>query len=180
VGPGSVIAGGAAAFAGLCAMCIARHASMVVPAAPPAIPPAVVAPAPGAVVEAAPDTAATRVVAAIAQRLAGRTIEFETNSAVITPRGRAILDSLVPILASAPNERFEVAGHTDARGNPVRNQTLSEERAASVVRYLGRRGIADTRLTPRGYGATRPLTADTAAAALQRNRRIEFTPLSEP
>lgn len=138
---------------------------------PPPVPPPVVA-------DSVPADA-RRVAAAIDERLRGRTIEFETASAVITPRGRAVLDSLVPLLASAPTQRFEVGGHTDARGNPARNQALSEARARAVRRYLAAHGIDAERLTPRGYGATLPLTTDTTADAMQRNRRIEFTPLPE-
>lgn len=127
----------------------------------------------------APPPLAEQVAAVIADKLTGKTIEFETSSAVITPRGRAVLDSLVPVLQSEPTTRFEVAGHTDQRGDPQRNQELSERRAASVRRYLVDRGIAGERLQPAGYGAARPLTTETTPDALRRNRRIEFTPLPE-
>jgi outer membrane protein OmpA-like peptidoglycan-associated protein len=180
VRPFPVLSGGALAFAALCAWCISRHASMGDMTAAP--PPPAIAPAltpPPAVVAPTPAPAAERVAAAIADRLTGKTIEFETSSAVITPRGRAILDSLVPVLASEPNTRFEVAGHTDQRGNPQRNHELSERRAASVKQYLIERGIAGERLQPAGYGATKLLTTETTPDALRRNRRIEFTPLPE-
>lgn len=176
--PGSVITGGLAAFAALSAYCVSRHANMLAPTPPvAAVAPAVTTPPP--VPAPVADTAATRVATTINDRLAGRSIEFETNSAVITRRGRAVLDSLVPILTSAPIARFEVAGHTDFRGSDVANQALSDARAASVVRYLGRRGIAATRLEPRGYGESRPISTDSTETALQRNRRIEFTPIPE-
>lgn len=181
--PGTVVSGGLLAFAGLCWACITTHADLLTASAPvvaAAAPAAAVAPPPPAPPPVAVDTAATRVATSIAERLTGRTIEFQTGSAVITPRGRAVLDSLIPLLQSAPTARFEVAGHTDSRGVPARNQALSDARARSVVRYLGGHGIAPARLASRGYGATRPLTTDTTAAALQRNRRIEFTPLPEP
>jgi OmpA-OmpF porin, OOP family len=142
-------------------------------------PPVVVAPAPAIPAPPAPSPVAEKVAAVIADKLVGKTIEFETSSAVITPRGRAILDSLVPVLQSEPTTRFEVAGHTDQRGNPQNNQALSERRAASVKRYLTERGIAGARLEPAGYGATRLLTTETTPDALRRNRRIEFTPLPE-
>jgi outer membrane protein OmpA-like peptidoglycan-associated protein len=186
--PVPVVLGGAIAFAALCWWCVAHHADLAL-AAPPAAPPPMASAAitpPPAPVTTPPATpaeripaAGVRVAAAIDAQLRGRTIEFETASAVITPRGRAVLDSLVTLLASAPTQRFEVAGHTDARGNPDANQRLSEQRAVAVRRYLAARGIEAARLDPRGYGATRPLTTDTTADAMQRNRRIEFTPLPE-
>ena len=63
-----------------------------------------------------------------------------------------------------------VDGHTDQTGADAYNRDLSERRANAVVAYLVRKGVAIERLTPRGFGETRPLDADGAGPE---NRRVE-------
>ncbi|MFN8058242.1 MAG: OmpA family protein [Vicinamibacterales bacterium] len=117
---------------------------------------------------------AAGVEADIERLLQGRTIEFETASAVITPVGRATLDELAAILRRSPDVTVEVGGHTDASGDEEHNRRLSDARAQAVRTYLVSRGVAAAALTARGYGATRPLVTGDSEAAAGRNRRIEF------
>lgn len=101
-------------------------------------------------------------------------IQFELNSAELTPLARTQLDTL----AAALNDRrlsrasFNIDGHTDALGDDTTNQRLSERRAASVVSYLVAKGIKPDKLVARGYGETKPLTEDHYD---ERNRRVEAT-----
>ncbi|MFO8184727.1 MAG: OmpA family protein, partial [Candidatus Aegiribacteria sp.] len=67
---------------------------------------------------------------------------------------------------------------TDSDGSDSYNQTLSEERAASVFNYLVNKGIAARRLTTVGYGESRPLVPNTSDANKAMNRRIEFEVIS--
>ena len=46
------------------------------------------------------------------------------------------------------------------KGDEAFNKTLSEKRAQAVCNYLVAHGIARDRLSPVGYGKTRPQTAD--------------------
>jgi outer membrane protein OmpA-like peptidoglycan-associated protein len=48
-----------------------------------------------------------------------------------------------------------------------------------VVRALGQRGIARERLIPQGFGFERPVASNKTALGRARNRRVEFTILSE-
>jgi outer membrane protein OmpA-like peptidoglycan-associated protein len=43
-------------------------------------------------------------------------------------------------------------GHTDSIGKVATNQLLSEQRAASVLRYLVEKGISSSKLESTGYG----------------------------
>jgi OOP family OmpA-OmpF porin len=106
--------------------------------------------------------------------LAGKTIEFESASAVITPRGRALLDQIVPVIQEDASTRIEVAGHTDSTGGAAENQALSEARAAATLEYLVSRGVARERLSARGYGASKPVADNATAEGRHKNRRIEF------
>jgi OOP family OmpA-OmpF porin len=100
-------------------------------------------------------------------------IEFDSNQASLTARGRAALDRLVPVLTQAPHASIEIGGHTDAFGAADYNKDLSQRRAEAVKDYLTSHGVTHE-LTAVGYGATKPLAAGLSRAALQRNRRIEL------
>lgn len=100
-------------------------------------------------------------------------IEFDSNQATLTARGRAALDRLIPVLTQAPHASIEIGGHTDGFGAPDYNQDLSRRRAEAVKEYLTTHGV-NHELTAVGYGATKPLATGISRAALQRNRRIEL------
>jgi outer membrane protein OmpA-like peptidoglycan-associated protein len=74
---------------------------------------------------------------------------------------------------------LEVGGHTDNAGDPAANRTLSQQRADAVARYLTDRGIAANRLRPVGYGDTKPLNANDTPENMAKNRRTEFTILTQ-
>ncbi|HEY4541022.1 MAG TPA: OmpA family protein [Noviherbaspirillum sp.] len=106
--------------------------------------------------------------------LANRTISFESNKAVLTASGRAILDEVVQGLAGLEGRRLEVIGHTDDAGLRERNLALSRERAEVVKRYLADRGIDPDRIAAHGRGPDQPLVSNETAEGRARNRRIEF------
>ena len=106
-------------------------------------------------------------------------IQFDTNSAVIKAESIPILDNAVASItqefAAFPNIKIEVGGHTDNVGGASPNQQLSQIRAQAVLDYLGSKGVDATRLTAKGYGATKPIADNKTEIARATNRRIEFT-----
>lgn len=100
-------------------------------------------------------------------------IEFDSNQATLTPRGRAAVDHLIPVLTQAPHTVIEIGGHTDGFGAPDYNKDLSRRRAETVREYLMGHGVTHD-LSAVGYGASKPLASGMSRAALQRNRRIEL------
>jgi outer membrane protein OmpA-like peptidoglycan-associated protein len=64
----------------------------------------------------------------------------------------------VKLLEENPNVTIELSAHTDSKGSDQYNERLSQRRAESVVNYLIDHGIAADRLTPKGYGESRPKT----------------------
>jgi cytochrome c oxidase subunit 2 len=105
-------------------------------------------------------------------------ISFEAGSASLTANSKYELDNLVSGMNAFPAISIEVAGHTDNTGDAGVNLTLSAQRAASVVKYLGDRGISIGRLKPRGYGDTKPLAPNDSPENQAKNRRTEFTVLN--
>jgi peptidoglycan-associated lipoprotein len=83
----------------------------------------------------------------------------------LRPESMVALDKLVETLNDNPNITIELMSHTDSRGNDQDNMTLSQKRAQSVVDYLISKGIAEDRLTAKGYGESVPKTVDDKLAA---------------
>ena len=106
-------------------------------------------------------------------------IPFEFNSSELQPQATAQLRQLRSALTSQAlsKDRFMVAGHTDAKGNPQYNQQLSERRAEAVRRYLVDNGVEPERLQAVGYGAEHLAQPDHPEDAS--NRRVEIRNLGE-
>lgn len=102
-------------------------------------------------------------------------VGFAINSTEISPEAAKVLDIGVSILARDLSVAMTVTGHTDATGPDDLNQTLSEERARSVVDYMVSAGIEPQRLTAVGKGESEPIAPNTDPAGRAVNRRVEFT-----
>jgi OOP family OmpA-OmpF porin len=105
--------------------------------------------------------------------LAHASIEFDSNTATITPRSRATLDQLITHLRRSPHTAIEIGGHTDKYGAPDYNLQLSHQRAEAVRHYFTSHGLTN-QFTAVGYGASRPLSVAETRDGLQHNRRIEL------
>jgi outer membrane protein OmpA-like peptidoglycan-associated protein len=101
-------------------------------------------------------------------------VPFEYNSSALKPQANAQLEQLEQALASPQigNERFVVAGHTDAKGSAEYNKQLSLRRAETVKHFLVQKGIDPKRLETIGYGSERPLSPDHPEDPS--NRRVEI------
>jgi photosynthetic reaction center cytochrome c subunit len=121
-----------------------------------------------------PNATAASCDADFAKALAGKTIEFDTGKATISPASSALLDTLTSVAGRCSNFRMSVEGHTDAVGNPASNQTLSQARAAAVEKYMAAKGVSEAQMVATGYGQTRPVDTSGTPAGNQKNRRIEI------
>ena len=70
--------------------------------------------------------------------------------------------------------KVELAGHTDNVGNDNYNLKLSSDRAETVRKALIANGIEETRLTAKGYGATKPMVSNDTEEHRALNRRTEM------
>ena len=84
-------------------------------------------------------------------------IFYEFGKWTLTADSEAGLQGLVKILKDNPNIAIELSAHTDMVGNEANNRELSQKRAQSVVDYLIKAGIDKGRLTPVGYGESKPV-----------------------
>lgn len=113
-----------------------------------------------------------------------RGITVEINASVLFAPGEAKLatasnDALQAVAEVLKNDHREiqVEGHTDdipiANASFPSNWELSAVRASSVVRLFAQNGVAESRLTAVGYGATRPVDDNATAQGRLRNRRVQ-------
>ena len=106
--------------------------------------------------------------------LATKAIKFETGSAVLKPESKTNLERVVPILMNYPNYHIEIQGHTDNTGKAIRNQQLSESRAAVCFEFLSNKGIDSKRMVFTGFGEDRPIAENETTRGRKLNRRVEF------
>lgn len=105
-------------------------------------------------------------------------IFFETAKSVLLPTSESELDGLIAILNENSGMKIEIRGHTDNVGSDALNQTLSENRAKSVVDYLVSKGIASSRLIFKGFGESSPEVTNDTEEGRALNRRVEFRIIS--
>ena len=102
-------------------------------------------------------------------------IFFDYNKTSLRPESFPELDKVVEFLQENPKVVVEIGGHTDDRGTDTYNQTLSQGRAESVVKYLTENWIDPSRISAKGYGESNPEVANDSDENRQINRRVEFT-----
>ena len=107
---------------------------------------------------------------------------FDAERADLRPEGAAILDAVAPTLIGLPNE-LAIEGHANhlavtPGGIWPSNWELSAFRATTVVRYLARTGVPETRMSADGYSSTEPLVPESDPTAITVNRRVDIVVLS--
>jgi outer membrane protein OmpA-like peptidoglycan-associated protein len=102
-----------------------------------------------------------------------RNIQFSYDSFELLDISFAELDKLVTVMTDRPDWSVELSGHTDDRGSDDYNLELSQNRAREVGNYLIAHGIADTRITIKGFGKQYPLIDKVDEEARSINRRVE-------
>lgn len=106
-------------------------------------------------------------------------VYFDTGKSTLKPTSFKALNDLVEILKIKNTMVVEIQGHTDNVGTDESNNTLSQERAESVKKYLISKGIAESRVTAKGYGPTMPIADNATDAGKAKNRRTSLKVLKE-
>lgn len=106
-------------------------------------------------------------------------VYFDTGKSILKPESEKAINIVYKMLKSKPSMRIELQGHTDSKGDPVKNQKLSEDRANAVRDALIKKGIDPSRLSAVGYGQTQPIADNNTPEGRAKNRRTVFIVLSE-
>jgi outer membrane protein OmpA-like peptidoglycan-associated protein len=116
------------------------------------------------------------VAAAAPEKIILRGVHFEFNRADIRSQDAAVLDEAAETLKSHPDMATEVNGYCDSIGGVEYNLELSQRRADAVVRYLADHGVAESRLSPHGFGKTDFVASNSTDEGRAQNRRVELMP----
>ena len=99
---------------------------------------------------------------------------FKSNSFELENQSKTELSALIDLLTKNPGLKIEIGGHTDNSGIEKENESLSTNRAKAVYDYLISKSVAGTRLSYKGYAATKPIADNKSAEGKAKNRRTEF------
>ncbi len=98
---------------------------------------------------------------------------FDFDSSDLSVMGKRELDGLISKLdGNAKIGTINVIGHADSIGTTAYNQSLSEQRAATVQGYL-QRALKSVNVQTSGMGETAPVSDNSTETGRQRNRRVE-------
>jgi outer membrane protein OmpA-like peptidoglycan-associated protein len=109
-------------------------------------------------------------------------LTFAPHTATILPQYYEDLTRLGSILTLPPyaDQRLRIDGHADSLEGEASGQTLAQERAENVKRYLVEHfAIVLERLLVQGYGASQPRVTNTSPEGREQNRRVEVVPLGQ-
>lgn len=111
-------------------------------------------------------------------RIAIYGINFDFDSAEITPDSQPQIEQLGTLLAENPDLSVLIVGHTDGQGGFDYNLSLSQRRAQAVADALGADfGIEGSRITPAGAGMVAPVATNRTEEGRAKNRRVEIVEL---
>jgi len=102
-------------------------------------------------------------------------IYFDTDSDSLKAKSDSTLEEIGKLLTKRPSLKLLVVGHTDSQGGYDYNISLSQRRAAAVVKALTQRfGVDAMRLKPAGVGYLSPVATNDTADGQAQNRRVEL------
>ncbi len=99
---------------------------------------------------------------------------FDTGKYTLKPVTQISLARVSGILEAYPGLKVQVEGFTDSVGPDQMNQTLSENRAATVRSFLVQQGVAPDSITSKGFGKNDPVADNGTASGRQQNRRVNM------
>lgn len=99
---------------------------------------------------------------------------FATGKYDLLPIARDKLDEVTKALMDQGFKSILIEGHTDSKGKPSDNDTLSLKRAESVRTYMVSRGVPSDKVRATGLGAARPVADNATPDGRANNRRVEI------
>lgn len=103
-------------------------------------------------------------------------INYNSGSASIQSSSDSDLEKIYNLLVQAENSKIKIVGYTDNVGNSSSNVTLSKNRAQSVVDYLRKKNIPESRFQlVDGKGDADPVADNSTEDGKAKNRRVVVT-----
>ncbi len=110
-----------------------------------------------------------------------RSIYFETNSAVMSPDSRVVVDEIGAFMRAYENTVVDIEGNSDSTGARELNMSLSEQRAETVKKYLMTKyGYPSVRMRAVGNGPDKPIDSNDTPEGRDKNRRTDIKVYPNP
>lgn len=103
-----------------------------------------------------------------------RVIYFDFDKSEVRAEDMETVNAHARYLASNPQQKLRLEGHTDARGTREYNIGLGERRGQAVRRILMLQGASDSQVATVSFGEERPSVDGDDEAAFSQNRRVEL------
>jgi outer membrane protein OmpA-like peptidoglycan-associated protein len=103
---------------------------------------------------------------------------FKADSFNFQSNSVAALQEVYDFLMENPDVKIEIGGHTNNVPSSDYCDRLSTSRAKSVVDFLVQKGIAEDRLSYKGYGKRFPVESNETKAGRAKNQRVEIKIMS--
>jgi peptidoglycan-associated lipoprotein len=104
-----------------------------------------------------------------------KTVYFDYDSFAIRAEFQPTLEAHAKYLKADKSRKVGIEGHTDERGGREYNLALGQKRAEAVRKALLLLGVSDSQMEAVSYGKEKPAVAGNTEAALEKNRRAEFS-----
>ncbi len=108
------------------------------------------------------------------QQIPINNLNFDLKQTRLNPEAYPELDRLIELLNKNKTVNIEIAGYSDDQSNERVEKIIALRRAKAVARYLTDHGLAESRITVKSYGNTRPLVPGANEKARKKNRRVEI------
>lgn len=105
-----------------------------------------------------------------------KNLNFEGGTAILLPEAQPTMELLLKTMKENPTLEIEIGGHVCC----FNDMPLSVLRAQTVLKYLVKKGIDESRMTYKGYSRNKPIIEDDRREADAKiNRRVEITILKK-
>jgi len=103
-----------------------------------------------------------------------RSVYFEFDSYTVTAQYSNLVDTHARYLASHPQQRIVIEGHTDERGGSEYNLALGQRRALAVRNRMTLMGVNDAQIETISFGKEKPKATGSTEADWAENRRADI------
>jgi len=101
-------------------------------------------------------------------------ILFDTGKSDLNVSSKDALSKFANSLKETPETDITIYGHTDNKGSREMNSKLSNDRAASVSKFLTTNGIQPDRMKTEGKAFDEPVADNATTEGRAKNRRVEI------
>ena len=101
-------------------------------------------------------------------------VEFDTGKAIVKPAYYKEIEGVADIMKKYPELNIVIEGHTDNMGEEKYNLNLSQKRTEAIKEVMVKKfKIESARITPKGFGYSKPIADNSTKEGRKSNRRVE-------